>query len=335
MTDLGTEFGVEVDARQICHVETFVGLVSVLPTGGDASNAKKESQPVAAGEAVRVNASGVMAKTHVKPTYFVRRVRQELSPYAKAVLEDRPLAYWPLNEPENAAAWVADHSGHNIIGHIVRGVRFGQQGPFTFDNGCSRAAEFTGDNYIETDPLPESDFANGFSVEAWTRVDGGRGMLRCPITYRDDRATPNRAGFALSVTVNGRWTCPAGAGDFWASVAGPPVVLGQWVHIVGTFTPTEKPTDGVFMGVQKLYVNGCLVAHGRQPWKPCAATSAYIGAGLTWSDPDAFFIGRIAEAAIYDRPLDANRVKAHWEAGQPSDTHVGPQQKETSVKSSK
>ena len=29
VTDLGTEFGVEVDAQQVCHVETFVGLVEV------------------------------------------------------------------------------------------------------------------------------------------------------------------------------------------------------------------------------------------------------------------------------------------------------------------
>ena len=52
VTDLGTEFGVEVDEQKVCHVETFVGLVKVSPVTGGNSH---DGRPVAAGEAVRMD----------------------------------------------------------------------------------------------------------------------------------------------------------------------------------------------------------------------------------------------------------------------------------------
>ena len=325
---MGTEFGVEVDEQKVCHVETFVGLVKVSPVVGDES---KDSQRLVAGESVRIDAAGVMTNMQTKSTHFVRNIVQQApDAYAKLVLEDRPLSYWPLNESP-AAPWLVDHLDRDRIGHLIRGVRLGQKGPF--NNGRSCSAEFYGTDYIQTDPLPKRDPAKGFSVEVWARADGGngRGMYRSAIAYRDDGDV--RTGFNLYAAANDHWEFQTGTGTFWAYVAGPPVVLGQWVYIVGTFEPVDKDSNGVFVGVKKLYINGDLVGMERQPWKPNDTIPVRIGATAERSSPAAyFFIGRIAEAAIYDRPLDHDRIKAHWEAGEPSSGAVGPSQERSVTK---
>ena len=308
VTDLGTEFGVEVDDHKTCYVETFVGLIKVSPVVGGGES--KDRRSLAAGEAMRIDAAGTMAKTRTKSIHFVRNIARQLSDaYAKLVLEDRPLVYWPLNESP-FAQWVVDRSDHDCIGHVIRGVRLGQKGPW--NNGRSRAAEFTGNDYIQTDPLPKSDPTKGFSVEVWAKVEGSE-EPQSIVTDRDNDggymfyARPKMNVWEFS-THNGAAT------EVWDSIFRP-IIPKQWTHLVGTFEPTGEKSGDAMLGVKKLYINGGLAASAKQRFVPGQGNLLRIGAGATeLTEATHFFIGRLAEVAIYDHPLREDRIKAHYEA---------------------
>ena len=330
VTDLGTEFGVEVDDKKVCHVETFVGLVNVTPTNARTADS---SRPLSAGEAVSVDAAGVIVKKRSAASHFVRIIPQsEPAPYMKAVLEDRPLAYWPLNESPTVS-WILDRSGHGCDGHFVGNVRLVRGGPF--DDNRRRSAEFSGNGYIQVSQLPQSDAKKGFTIELWTKTDAnnGQGTYRSPLCYRDDRGESNRTGFMFYATAENIWRFQTGTGVFWAGIDGPAVVPEQWVYLAGTFKPTLPEKDGVFQGVLKFYVNGVLAATEQCPWKPNDTMPLRIGAGMSeLATAGHFYIGCIAEVAVYDRPLDENRIRMHWEIGRPTDAAVSLPGKGTSSK---
>jgi len=330
VTDLGTEFGVEVDDKNVCHVETFVGLVEVKPTS---SLTAEKGQSLAAGDAISVDSSGVITKKkRSSALHFVRAMPPpEPAPYMKAVLEDRPLAYWPLNESPTVS-WITDRSGHGCDGHFVGNVRLVRGGPF--GDNHRRSAEFSGNGYIQVPQLPKSDPAKGFAIELWAKADAGRGHddYRSPLSYRDDRGVPNRTGFMFYVTTEDAWRFQVGTGDFWDGVDGPAVAPGQWVYLAGTFQPTSKETNGMFQGLLKFYVNGKAVATTRCPWKPNDMMPLRIGAGMS-ELPEAgyFFIGNIADVAVYGQPLEPDRIRVHWEKGRASDANANRSEKKEAL----
>lgn len=308
VTDLGTEFGVEVQREGTSYVETFVGAVVVTPTVGDKSSGA--TQTVVAGKAVRVGANGMVAAASATATPFARGIRREdIDSYAKTVLADNPLAYWPLNEAPGAR-WIADHSRSHCSGRVVGAIGLAQCGPFP--NERSRAIEFTGNGYIEINQSPNSDVANGFSFEVWAKCDGDEGP-QCIITDRD-----TNGGYMLYARPElGAWefsTRNGAATDMWDSVFRPGIQK-QWTHLVGTFEPLGKKVGDSLVGVKRLYVNGDLAATEKQQLVPSQWSRMRIGAGAT-ELPEAkyFFIGRLAEMAVYDHQLSAERVKTHWEA---------------------
>ena len=266
-----------------------------------------------------------MTKTPTQSTHFIRSVRRETaSSYSATILQDHPIAYWPLDELPTAHR-IADHSGHGCDGKLVGNARLVQGGPF----GGGRCAEFSGNGCIQTEMLPKSDPANGFSVEVWAMVDEGNGrkIHRSPFTCREDRGVSasnhiHTGGFSIFAADDDRWQFQTGTGPmpYWAEVAGPPVVLGQWAYIVGTFKPTTgQDPNGAFIGIKRLYINGDLVATDKQAWTPNETKPARIGAGATeWTSAAHGFFGRVAEAAVYDHPLDEPRIKIHWEIGKHS-----------------
>ena len=312
VTDLGTEFGVEVDAQKGCYTETFVGLVSVSPTNAGKSH---KSWPVAAGESIRVDAGGTIAKHSTTKPHFVRHIHSgELTPYTKVVLQDRPWVYWPLDELPGAH-WVSNRAGSGSDGRVVGVVRLGQDGPFRSDRNF--AAEFTGHGYIETNQLPNNEFSQGFTAEFWARVDGGigQGLYRSPITFRDCKDVHDQVGFTFYAMHNDTWAFVTGTGQSWENLIGGTVVAGRWVYIAAAFEPTGKSPSGALRGVRKLYVDGNLAATDEQTFVPNLNVPLRIGAGATESpSPDFSFLGRIAHVAIYNRPLVESQIKTHWNA---------------------
>ena len=102
------------------------------------------------------------------PQSFARTVRATAdnpaeTAYINAVLADKPLGYWPLNEPANARQFL-DRSGNGFHGYAMNKVLAGQPGPLP---GNSRAVALDGDGNIDVGRHDEFALVNDFTVEAW------------------------------------------------------------------------------------------------------------------------------------------------------------------------
>ena len=76
------------------------------------------------------------------------------------------------------------------------------------------------------------------------------------------------------------------------------IVLNKWNNVTVTFNNT----------VQKMYLNGKLVASGTKTASPICAGEP-IRLGVWWSQDPAYFTGNMDEVRIYNRPLTATEVK--------------------------
>ncbi len=86
----------------------------------------------------------------------------------RAVLADKPLGYWPLDEPAYARRFL-DRSGNGFHGTAMGTVNAGQDGPLP---GRSRSVELDGRGYIDVGRQDRFALANGFTVEAWALIEG-------------------------------------------------------------------------------------------------------------------------------------------------------------------
>ena len=143
-----------------------------------------------------------------------------------------------------------------------------------------------------------------FTVEAWAYPTGGQGTFRSIVTSRD--YAPGAAkGYVLYAAPDNTWQLWTGAGG-WNVVYGPPIVLNQWTHLVGTY-------DGTTL---RLYVNGVLVSSNAVTYTQNTTRPLRIAAGRTEDTPAQYFLpGRVDEVAVYGSALSAARVQAHYDAG--------------------
>ena len=335
VTDLGTEFGVEVDAQGASRVETFVGLVEASPlVHGKSGNGRK----VAAGEAVQIDRCGKIATAQLKPLQFMRTTQRKEPPYVEAVLTDRPVAYWRLADA-SGATWVADRSNHGYFGRVCGPLKFGQSGPLADPD--SRSIEFNGHSYIELQNTPNFDPSKGFSVEVWAQCNDRPSAANdafAAVAWRDELGSLDVAGFTLYVNPSNRWGLQSGSGirgQSWErnELEGPTPVLGEWVHLVGVFQAMDAKAPNAPNGMMKLFINGRLVTEAARRFASNQRQPLRIGAGRTESsEAGSFFVGRLAEIALYDRPLAATCIRSHWEFGKSQSTSATSPQKATPTK---
>ncbi len=218
--------------------------------------------------------------------------------FAAAVLADHPVAWWRMDEtngPTILDAW----DSHN--GAVFGNVRFGVPGAFTNDPDAAIYFDGSSGTRIDVPYAPALNPAS-FSFECWARVTGGAGTYRSPLTSRDDLPTRGYICYAAS---NDRWEFLTGTGgDSWDTISGPPVVPGQWTHLVGTFDGTNK----------SFYVNGQVVGVAQPTLLPNTSKPLRIGAGATENDGAFFFSGGVDEVAIYDHALGTAQVQKHYQA---------------------
>jgi large repetitive protein len=136
-----------------------------------------------------------------------------------------------------------------------------------------------------------------FSVEAWAKPTGGSGTYRGVLTSRD-----YPKGWVLYAGANNTWQFWVNNGAAMLDVAGSPVVLNSWSHLVGTFDGTRA----------RLYVNGVLVASGTvsSTYQPQLTRALMIG--QSEPGPSFFFPGTIDEPAVYGKVLSAAQIQNHY-----------------------
>ncbi|HEX8724310.1 MAG TPA: LamG domain-containing protein, partial [Gemmatimonadaceae bacterium] len=223
-------------------------------------------------------------------------------PYVLAVLADQPVAYWRFGESSGTRA--ADASGHGNDATYVGGVTLGAPGAIFGDPDT--AASFDGSSgFVDAANRFVFGGDQAFSLEAWVNAASVGGYLG--IVSRNDAAMgPPSEGYLLFV---GPSDGPIGFqridGSNLTTVSSTATpTAGSYVHVVAVF-------DGVDMYV---YVDGELQGTQTGNFNLGGAMSDFVVAAEAGGTGN-FFSGAIDEVAVYDKPLTADRIKAHWVIG--------------------
>jgi hypothetical protein len=218
------------------------------------------------------------------------------SQYADAVLADQPLAYWRFSETSGTTA--ADASGNGHHGVIKGTTKLGEPGALKTDSDTAFYFDGASSTFVDLGDKFDFEGTAPFTLEAWIYPQvADRGFLG-KATY--DGVLKQYLGYFVAEG--------AGVVQFVRDGAGatvPELSQIQYTHLVATF-------DGINW---TIYLNG---AKGTAKPGTNAVTKHplpfTIGKVNEWNT----MIGWIDEVAVYDKALDATRVKAHYDAG------VGP-----------
>ena len=215
--------------------------------------------------------------------------------FGATILADHPLGWWPMNE--SFGPRIADGAGGHD-GIAIGGVSFGV--PAAPGVAPDTAIHFDGSvgTRIDVPYAPELNSAR-FSFECLARATGGLGRYGTPLASRDDRPS---SGYLFYASQSNRWEFWTGSRSSWTILTGPLTIVGQWVHLVGTFDGTN----------QSFYVNGQLVGSVRSTVVPNVRWPLRIGGADTENLGYCYFNGDINQVAVYDYTLSAAQVQGHF-----------------------
>jgi hypothetical protein len=327
--DARASFEVTDDDSMSIHVSEGVATVVTTP---HAQVESEQVQVLHSGEgmvAEPTNEKDVLRSSARGPLEHVvndwSEIERRLSKYQRLVLEDRPVAYWPLYRVrKNHRVLDLTQNGHD--GLPIGKWRGSLEPEQTDDSG--RGVYFNGECYIEPDRKPPVKVESGFAIEGWAKPEGPP-QYQAIYTSRWVLAshTPNQQCFGMTLYAGDtdRWEFWNGRGrhgDFWNVMESPELIKrDQWTHVVGTFTPTSGGAAGYQRGVGRLYVNGELSLEMEQDtpltdfdWPARIGAAEYVPRYLTsW-----LFKGYLADIAVYGYPLEAAPIKEHYKVGHAS-----------------
>jgi hypothetical protein len=221
------------------------------------------------------------------------------TPYASRIMQDRPIAFWPLNDPGTGA--VAETTGRypgTSAGATVEGR------PLVRSLG--RSTHFNGiNNRVTANSLTSVGSWPGYTLELWVRLtqesteehliafnttdgENGPGLLHDQPTkkfkFRDCEGPTCAQAF---------------------SSATPELGVPYLVDLC-----VDEQNKGT------LYVNGIPQAHFTSTHRPTHDGLFTIGAEYdSGPEVESYFHGDIAGVAVYDYGLSPAAVRAHYEAG--------------------
>jgi hypothetical protein len=230
-----------------------------------------------------------------------------LSSYKAAILRDRPVAYWRMDASSGTAE--TDISGGGWPATLTGGFTLNVTGALS-DGDKAMTFDGTNGTFLETSSIFSYPFGTGpMSVEFWFKTSGQASQAGI---LDDKTAGSNNAGFNVFVVDSG------GALDFrlgnGSSQQGINTPLGYkdnaWHHFVGVLVRAATDT-------MQLFVDGSSVVGPTNlttGWNITqSAVKLRIGAYTTGGSPN-FFIGSLDDVALYNYPLSAAQVAAHYAA---------------------
>ena len=261
-------------------------------------------------------------------TVQTRAVSVPIDNYAKVVVEDDPVAYWRLDEPDGSgiatdAVGSFDATYEPGAGTITYGVPTGiPHETNTAVNLTNSPASTTQGATVRIPYALELNSFGPFSVECWlqpSRQAADGNDYRTPISSQRSGDGPigwhvyqDPSDTFIWVLWNGHWS------QTWIAAAMAPAVANNWYHLVLTYNGAN------FV----IYVNGvaggsgtdsAFVQVGNRPAgdDPGPYPYTYDGAGETvfgWrADGDwKLYAGAVDDVAVYNKALTAEQVKLHY-----------------------
>ena len=247
---------------------------------------------------------GLLEKVSGKPR---RELRDVHGPYARLVLDAKPLAYWRLNEFDGPKA--RDATGNGRDGEYEDGIAFALPGPespaFSGPDAINRAPHLAGGRLKAS---PEG-LGESYSVELWFwngLPDDARAVTGPLISRGGDR-------LAIGGTEAAPGRLVFGDGDRTA-VGKTRIAWRTWNHVV-------LSRDGKSVAV---HLNGQAEPELRasEAGNPPGVETLWIGGR---QDGREGFEGKIDEVAVYDRALSAAEAAEHFKASGPPSGRSRPQ----------
>jgi hypothetical protein len=324
VTDLGTEFGVEVQASGLTRTHVFRGTVAL-----QAISAQKT--PIGAVEVLRENESGQVQEARagtepavrrlaVDPAAFVRS--EQLSKSANAVpqspfvrwqayrdtLRRDPslLAYYDFQQKPGAPKVLANvaANAHGLYDGIIENARW-----IDGRTPGKHALLFNGAQDYVSINLPQT--VDDLTLATWIYVESGGGGLLMSDGWKKDGlvhwqlADYGQVGFDVFDSSRREW-----------AFTSPPVFEGdrlrRWTHVVVAFDHDAASV--------RFYVDGrSLGQTGATQIVPICIGSARIGqwnyGSYVGGEGKRNFSGRIDELAIFGRLLTLEEIRCMFQAG--------------------
>lgn len=230
--------------------------------------------------------------------------KQNVRGYRLAVLTDKPLLYWPLNEATGTTA--NDFTGKGKNGIHGTAVTITNADAVMLDPVVKFGASAT---LAATTVVPSVIAAPpALSIEFWARKTND--LTLNSVVYLCGDGSGNRLAQMHLAWTDGNlyWDCGQGVGtgsyDRISKVRD--FTVTDWHHYVFTKNPSS--------GVMNIYVDGALWHTGSGLTRPIGTQTpgtAYqiMGNGYALDTP---FDGSVAHFAMYDSELSAARVAAHY-----------------------
>jgi hypothetical protein len=214
--------------------------------------------------------------------------------YRTAVLGDKPIDFWELDETSSTSALdIGSKPNPGSYAGTASDPTFGVAGAVV----CSTAVDFHGVGLFDAPGTPPFAAGASFSVELWHRPDVVDGTKRFVI----GRATATGGGWYMYSQDSGLVFVLFGSPV--VSALGAPISIVGYTHIVATY---DFPS-----GVLNLYENGVLAAGGSGT-TTLPSSTADLTAGASAGVALASSSGSYDEIALYDHALDGAQVAAHY-----------------------
>jgi hypothetical protein len=220
-----------------------------------------------------------------------------LSPYASAVVNAVPLAYWPLGETTGSTAYDIV-GGHN--GTYLGNVALGQSGPAQAGFGPSSGSVlFDGSSaYVD---VPEGPFnlTNALTAVLWVKIPNVPAHFSGLMGHGD-------TSWRTSVNTSG----DPGAADGSAPDATSPLSIADsgWHMIAYTYTGSSGASKN-----GALYVDGALQTNNTVTVPAGNALDVWIGGSPDYGT-QRLLAGNIAHAAIFNKALSAPQIMGFFNA---------------------
>ena len=308
VTDLGTEFGVEVDDRGNAKCEVFRGLVEFQPT---AANATKTLQPLRMrpGDTAIVQ-SGRVVHTQSRDASRTGFVRQLPSTNNVSGIRRGLVAYWSFDDP--------NHLGKNLLG----GGDLASQGSPSFSSegiiggamklrgAASKDILLYNGGHGVPNNVPTGNAS--YSATAWFCIDpsanqeGKEGILGWG-DPQDNRSNVLAIAHLehpdSSCLVNNYW---------WKSDLSSPwkhPFQRGWHHVAVTYDAPSK--------LHRMYLDGLWACSRPVAEPPHIGTSHFVigRGGLLTSYIEEYFAGLLDEIGIWNRELSEREVSRLYNRG--------------------
>ncbi len=229
-------------------------------------------------------------------------------PYTVQVLADAPYLYYLLDEASGTTA--ADSAGSNRTGSYTAVTSYHQSGALAHNFGYSIGLA-GGQGRVVSGGAALSNPAN-FTLELWFRTSTGAGGKLIGFESTQNATSPT-ADRHLFMRPDGHIVYGGWSGTNTGTIVSPAAYNdGAWHYLALTAKPNGNKQDSV------LYLDGASVVAGLTTdiakyagWWRVGYGTLPTGVGFPTS---ASFTGQIDNAAVYQNPLTAARIAAHYAA---------------------